>query len=48
MELITDGKRCELNIQLGNVTYCDCDPNDVSDFPDFVFKFGDVMLTYEA
>lgn len=42
MEIIKKGKTCTERIDPSDPVYCECDANDVSNFPNFVFSFGEI------
>lgn len=48
LDVITAGKNCVRREDLNNSTYCPCNPEDVSDFPDFTFVFGNITIGFEA
>jgi hypothetical protein len=48
MKIITEGHTCTKRADLHNATYCQCDPFDVTTFPDFQITIGDVELTMES
>jgi hypothetical protein len=46
ISVITAGKNCTLRHDLNNSTYCQCNPKDVSEFPDLTLSFGAVKLEF--